>query len=130
MTDGVGSEPSRRGGEALVFCTAQYKYLLRSEGWEWMGNGGLEQRDGAPPVKWTHRPRARSERWERRARPPHPPGLWGWERFPQLQHGHGAPPAPLLPRSGRWAALGGGSEPVWRHPMDRVAPTPALAPGR
>lgn len=90
MTDGAGSEPSRRGGEALVFCTAQYKYLLRSEGWGRMGSEGLEQRDGAPLAKRTHRPRTRSERWERRARPP-PPTAVGLGAVPALHRGRRTP---------------------------------------
>lgn len=56
MTGGVGSEPSRRGGEALVFCTAQYKYLLRREGWGQMEAGAegwspTEQADPPPHIQ-------------------------------------------------------------------------------
>lgn len=95
-----------------------------------MGSGGLEQKDGAPPAKRTHRPRARSERWERRVRPPPPhPRLWGWERFPPLQRGRGSPPGPSAPPL---RALGtswrGGNEPAQRHPMDGAALTPGPSP--
>lgn len=92
MTGGAGSEPSRGGGEALVFCTAQYKYLLRREG---LGaDGGLEQRDGAPPGKWTHHPTARSERWEHKAQPS--PGCGAGSGSPRSSTA-AEPPGPSAP---------------------------------
>lgn len=87
MTDGAGSEPSRRGGEALVFCTAQYKYLLRSQGWGQTGSGGAGAEGWSPASRADPSPQSREQEVGAQGLPVSPsfPELWGWERLPPLQ---------------------------------------------
>lgn len=104
MTGGAGSEPSRRGGEALVFCTAQYKYLLWSEGWEQTGSGVLQQRDGPHGPSGATFPEPGGSSWSSGIA--HPFGWGAGSGSPRSSEATEPPGPPPVPRSGHWAARG------------------------
>lgn len=140
MTDGAGSEPSRRGGEALVFCTAQYKYLLRSQGWGQTGCGGAGAEGWSPASRADPSPQSQEQEVGAQGLPVRPPlpravGLGAAPPAPvKAAEPPPPPPRPLRSPTPGTGQLWGGddNEPAQRHPMDGAAPTsaPAPAPGR